>query len=161
MIPCAAAIAALIFFFASCSSYSSRSAEVPKRRASEPLFVAHLSAALLFLAGLLLPSGRMGGFGAIYERLKAILLLLTGWGITGTIAFSRGRVENAARRWIWSLPKLAVLVFAMGFALFAIFGRLTGLGIRPGNESWYEVAVPVLPEQLYLLCAAGLLLAAF
>ena len=155
LIPCAAAIAALILFFAS------PAASEPQRRASEPLFTAHLSAALLFLAGLLLPSRRMGGFGAIYERLKAILLLLTGWGITGTIAFSRGRVENAARRWIRSLPKSTVLVFAMGFALFAIFGRLTGLGIRPGNESWYEAAVPVLPEQLYLLCAAGLLLAAF
>ncbi len=161
MIPCAAAIAALIFFFASRSSYSSRSAEVPKRRASEPLFVAHLSAALIFLAGLLLPSGRLGAYGAIYERLKAILLLLTGWGVTGTIAFSGGRIENAAHRWSRTLAKSAFPVFAMGFALIAVFVRLTGLGIRPGSESWYEAAVPVLPEQLYLLCAAGLILAAF
>lgn len=149
MVPCIVAAAALFFFIRAVTEKRIPSFFAAMEWNRSGAFDLHLTLFLLFLCMLLIPGGRFGNRAAIYERLKPIFFLLCGWGLAGMIAFSQSSVKAFFLRWLDPSSRKPFAIFLTLQVLFLAAIYLTGLGITPGNESWYESAIPILPAQLW------------
>lgn len=122
-------------------------------------FHRHTAAFLIFGTLMMIPSARFMTWAAIYERLKPLLFLFCGWGLTGVFAFSKPIQRTNLRQ---SFAQLATPTFWFFLALhgaFILFAFLSGYGIRSEAESWYEFSIPVLLGQAWawVVCVVFLL----
>lgn len=149
LIPSAAAAAALIFLIRAVSGKGTLSIFAAAESLNRAAFEIHFTLLIFFFSALLVPSARVGEAAAIYERLKPIFFLFCGWGLAGVMTFSRSSFAAFLIRWIDPVSKKTFAGFLSVLTLFIASVYLSGIGITPGNESWYESAIPILPAQLW------------
>lgn len=159
IVPCCMAILALFFLIRSTRNTEEMFASRFIYAQRVNLFKVHSAAFLLFGTLMMIPSARFMSLAAIYERLKPLLFLLCGWGLTGTFAFSRpGQRTNLRRKFIWLSDPAFWIFFTLHGALI-LFAFLSGFGVRSEIESWYEFSIPILLGQawIWVICTAMLL----
>lgn len=149
LIPSAAAGAALIFLIRAISGKGTLSIFAATGSLYPAAFEIHFTLLIFFLSALLVPGARVGKAAAVYERLKPIFFLFCGWGLAGVMTFSRSSFVSFLIRWIDPVSKKTFIGFLSILTLFIASVYLSGTGITPGNESWYESAIPILPAQVW------------